>query len=104
MITIILKSSMLIKWIIVFNFFSACMILRSTSAFYACMSSRPASGHAGCACQLQHHRKRAEAFLQQAARGERPLGESESWHGPSVLVVWDQECVSNTSDAAVPQA
>lgn len=80
------------------------MIPRSASAFYACMSSRPASGHAGRACQLQHHGERAEAFLQQAARGERPLGESESWHGPCVLVVWDQECVSNTSDAAAPQA
>lgn len=42
-------------------------------AFY-----RPVGGHVGCTCQLQHHSERTEAFLQQAARGKRPVGESES--------------------------
>lgn len=42
---------------------------------------RPAGGHAGCTCQLQHHSQRAEAFLQQAARGARAVGESEARHG-----------------------
>jgi len=42
---------------------------------------RPTGGHVGRARQLQHHSERAEAFLQQTARGEGPVGESESFHG-----------------------
>lgn len=45
------------------------------------VSCRPTGGHVGRARQLQHHSKRAEAFLQQTAGGERPVGESESCHG-----------------------
>lgn len=66
----------------------------------ACQTCRPAGGHVGRARQLQHHSQRAEAFLQQAARGERPLGESQSRRSPSVSVVWEGECISDTSRGA----
>lgn len=66
----------------------------------ACQTCRPAGGHVGRARQLQHHSQGAEAFLQQAARGERPLGESQSRRGPSVSLVWEGERISDTSRGA----
>lgn len=45
------------------------------------VSCRLTGGHVGRARQLQHHSERAEAFLQQTAGGERPVGESQSCHG-----------------------
>lgn len=62
--------------------FNLCMSLCLTSSLVCvCLSCRPTGGHVGRARQLQHHSERAEAFLQQAARGAGPVGESESCHG-----------------------
>lgn len=53
-----------------------------------CVSCRATGGHVRRARQLQHHSKRAEALLQQAAGGERPVGESESCHGDLSRLSW----------------
>lgn len=75
-------------------------------ACFALIYFRSVGGHAGGACQLQHHRERVEALLQQAARGKRPVGESESRHSHPSRCVWDlqEECASEITTAAVPQA
>lgn len=82
------------------NFFLLLLCPVSFLCLRSSQTHRAAGGHVGCARQLQHHSQRAEAFLQQAARGERPLGESQSRCRPSVSVVWEGECISDTSRGA----
>lgn len=64
-----------------------------------CVTCRPAGGHARRACQLQHHSERVEAFLQQGARGERPLGKSVISY---ILVIYDLHEVQATLKPYTP--